>query len=422
MLASGQVFTRAEERSLTTRTVTLAVTPEQVDILVAARAKGPLSLSLRGVNDHDLVARPKPQPRPVEAPEPRWKIEEEKRQKLERELAELKAALAAAKAAPAPAPAPAPPPARPRLRYVAIYRGTAGTDRMSRWTEAPGPSRTPCRPEAAHGPRRVRSPGPTGAGPAPARRPRRRPSPARRPDRPRPIPEPSPPAGPRRIDRMRRTDRTAGLRESTPMKDLIRIVLVDPNEESRDALRRLLGTIGTFWVAEVLESYRDAAARVGEIAPDLTIVGLDHDPQQAIELIGAVTHANPQATILPASRTSDSALILRAIRAGAREFLTLPAEPAELLEIIGRLFRGREESPGAGDAQAAASSRSPGASGGVGVTSVAVNLAATLAVAKDAGDHPRSTSTWSSARSTPRSTSSPTTPSTPCSRTSSGST
>ncbi len=74
-------------------------------------------------------------------------------------------------------------------------------------------------------------------------------------------------------------------------------------------------------------------------------------PSQAVELIGAVTQANPQATILPASRTSDSALILRRIRAGAREFLTLPAEPTELLEIIGRLFRDREESPGVGDAQ-----------------------------------------------------------------------
>ena len=35
------------------RTVTLAVTPEQVDILVAAHAKGALTLALRGLNDHD---------------------------------------------------------------------------------------------------------------------------------------------------------------------------------------------------------------------------------------------------------------------------------------------------------------------------------------------------------------------------------
>src|SRR5262249_28185582 len=102
----------------------------------------------------------------------------------------------------------------------------------------------------------------------------------------------------------------AGFRESIPMKDLTRIVLIDPNGESRDALRRLVATIGGFWVAEVLESYRGAAARVGEVAPDLAIVALDHDPQQAIELIGAVTKASPQAAVLPASRSRESALIL----------------------------------------------------------------------------------------------------------------
>ena len=57
VLASGQVFTRPEDRSIQSRTVTLAVTPEQVDILVAASAKGSLSLSLRGLNDHE--ERPK---------------------------------------------------------------------------------------------------------------------------------------------------------------------------------------------------------------------------------------------------------------------------------------------------------------------------------------------------------------------------
>jgi pilus assembly protein CpaE len=166
------------------------------------------------------------------------------------------------------------------------------------------------------------------------------------------------------------------------MKDLIRIVLIDPNPESRDALRRLLGTIGTFWVAEVLDTYREAAARVAAITPDLIVVALDHDAQQGIELIGAVTQANPHATVLPASRSSDSSLILRAIRAGAREFLTLPGEPAELMGIAGRLLRGGEESR----AQAAGGRRVvtvTGASGGVGVTSVAVNLATTLAVSKD---------------------------------------
>jgi pilus assembly protein CpaB len=134
VLASGQVFTRAEERSLTNRTVTLAVTPEQVAILVAARARGQLSLSLRGVNDHEVTARPKSQAAPGEAEEARWKAAEEKRVKLERELADLKASLAANAAATAPAPtsapAPASPPARPPVRHVHIYRGGRSPDRI----------------------------------------------------------------------------------------------------------------------------------------------------------------------------------------------------------------------------------------------------------------------------------------------------
>jgi pilus assembly protein CpaB len=115
VLAAGQVFTHAEERSLTTRTVTLAVSPEQVDVLVAARAKGSLSLSLRGVNDHEIVERPRPQAAPAESDQ-RLKLEAEHRKRLEHEVQELKAAMAARPAAPAPQD-------RAHARSVHIYRG-----------------------------------------------------------------------------------------------------------------------------------------------------------------------------------------------------------------------------------------------------------------------------------------------------------
>jgi len=119
VLAAGQVFTRQEEKSLLNRTVTLAVLPEQVDVLVAARAQGPLSLSLRGVNDHDIVDRPKPKPEESEEDKAR-------RIKMEKELDELKLALAkklAEPPPPPPPPAPKPPePRAPELRWVFIYR------------------------------------------------------------------------------------------------------------------------------------------------------------------------------------------------------------------------------------------------------------------------------------------------------------
>ncbi|MGC8639434.1 MAG: AAA family ATPase [Isosphaeraceae bacterium] len=162
------------------------------------------------------------------------------------------------------------------------------------------------------------------------------------------------------------------------MMEVIRVVLVDPSEESRRTLQRLLGALGSLWIAEVFTGYQEAANRIAEIAPDLCLVNLDSDPGQALELIGNLCRTNPDAIVLPASTNCDSTLILKAIRAGAREFLTLPTEAGELMEIVRRLCRGRDDS-------LTSSVKGPqiiavtGAAGGVGSTTLAVNLAATFA-------------------------------------------
>jgi pilus assembly protein CpaE len=166
------------------------------------------------------------------------------------------------------------------------------------------------------------------------------------------------------------------------MQDLIRVVLVDPNEESRNGLQRLLRGIGSIWLSEVFNSFQDAAARVGEIVAHVTIVVLDQDTNQAIELIHKLAASNPGTVLLPASKCADSGLILKAIRAGAREFLPLPAEQGELIDTIARLLRGHNEAVTTG-AQGPRIISVTGAAGGLGCTSVAVNLAAALGSQKE---------------------------------------
>jgi pilus assembly protein CpaB len=117
VLAAGQTFTRKDEKSLQSHTVTLALTPQEVNVIVAARAKGTLSLSLRGVNDQAVVPKPPSDP----AQDLRFKSEEQKRIKLEQEVAELRQLLASK---PAPPPAPKIP---PPLRMATIYRGPPGS-------------------------------------------------------------------------------------------------------------------------------------------------------------------------------------------------------------------------------------------------------------------------------------------------------
>jgi pilus assembly protein CpaB len=68
VLASGQATTRPDDKTIQVRTVTLALSPEEVEQVVAARSEGELSLALRGFEDHTRI-EPRPEPEP-EAPAP----------------------------------------------------------------------------------------------------------------------------------------------------------------------------------------------------------------------------------------------------------------------------------------------------------------------------------------------------------------
>ena len=65
VLASGTVIESPEDRSIESKTVTLEVSPEQVRTLTGAMQRGPLTLSLRGLDDDALAEL-----EPIEEPEP----------------------------------------------------------------------------------------------------------------------------------------------------------------------------------------------------------------------------------------------------------------------------------------------------------------------------------------------------------------
>jgi pilus assembly protein CpaE len=162
------------------------------------------------------------------------------------------------------------------------------------------------------------------------------------------------------------------------MKDAIRVLLVDPSDESRLTLLRVISGVGELWLAEVCGAFNGAAKRAAEVGPDLAIVVMDSNPEAAFNLIQTILQESPNVVVLPASKHHDTTMILRVIRAGAREFLTLPAGAEELLESINRLITRRvekPEDPNRGPQMISVTA----AAGGVGCTSLAVNLATTLA-------------------------------------------
>src|SRR5262245_30426950 len=98
------------------------------------------------------------------------------------------------------------------------------------------------------------------------------------------------------------------------LKDAIRIVLVDPKDDTRQALQRLFGGLGEVWLADVCSQYEGTDARVAEVAPDLVLVVLDSNPLQAIQLVQTILQKTPGVAVLPASRDRDSGVNPKVIR------------------------------------------------------------------------------------------------------------
>ncbi len=162
------------------------------------------------------------------------------------------------------------------------------------------------------------------------------------------------------------------------MSNVLRIALVDPNDATRESLKAMLLGMETVWLEADCSRYEFYSDVIEQTRPDVGVVSLDSDPERAIALIQQLAEEAPETSILAASENTDGHQILRTIRAGASEFLTLPLAMDDLknaLERVGQQKFGSTESGSRScDVIAVA-----GATGGVGTTSTAVNLGCILA-------------------------------------------
>jgi pilus assembly protein CpaE len=162
------------------------------------------------------------------------------------------------------------------------------------------------------------------------------------------------------------------------MSNVLRLAIVDPSDPTRESLKTMLLGMDRVWLEAECSRYEFFADVVAQTHPDIGIVSLDHDIDKALDLVGRLNETSPECSILVVSSSGDGKLILRAMRAGAKEFLNQPVRLQDLLDSLERIADRRF---GRGEAKARGSSviAIAGATGGVGTTSVAVNLGCALA-------------------------------------------
>ncbi len=163
------------------------------------------------------------------------------------------------------------------------------------------------------------------------------------------------------------------------MSNVLRLAIVDPNDATREEIKAMLLGMDMIWLEAECSRYEFFSDVVVQTTPDIGLVVIDSNTDKALELIGTVTESSPECSILVVSGSADGNLILQAIRAGAKEFLTQPLHVEELLSALSRISErrfGRSDKNKPRGSQVIAVA---GSTGGVGTTSLAVNLACAMA-------------------------------------------
>lgn len=115
-----------------------------------------------------------------------------------------------------------------------------------------------------------------------------------------------------------------------------------------------------------------------EAIPDVVLLDVSRDTQPYFALATLLRRARPGVRLIVCSPVAqpNQQLLIEAMRCGVQDFLAKPVEPERLREILTRILEESHESP---DARAEKLIVVMGAKGGVGATTVAVNLGVQLA-------------------------------------------
>jgi pilus assembly protein CpaE len=176
----------------------------------------------------------------------------------------------------------------------------------------------------------------------------------------------------------------------------IRVLIVDDIAETRENIRKLLQFESDIDVVSVARTGREAIQLTQEMGPDVVLMDINMPDMDGIAATEIIRQKVPFVQVVILSVQGDQNYMRKAMLVGARDFLTKPPMPDELVSAIRRAGKmAREERAKSTQAYVAAPSGTnftamsgPGTQGkiimfyspkgGTGVTTLAVNVAIAL--------------------------------------------
>lgn len=154
----------------------------------------------------------------------------------------------------------------------------------------------------------------------------------------------------------------------------VRFIIFNGEEQQAISLRALLLSFGGAKIVAEVDEAALLPQAVRQFPVDIVLVNLDPAPDAVLPVVSEMLSATPGLAVFATSKSSEGPLILKVMRAGAKEFLSKPIDPTALGAAIEKIVGQRTEEVRMGKLITVL-----GAAGGVGATTIAANLAAELA-------------------------------------------
>jgi len=161
------------------------------------------------------------------------------------------------------------------------------------------------------------------------------------------------------------------------------VLVIDQDAKARYELKKAIKA-SNFVVAGEAGFGTEAVSTAVELKPDVVLLGMREPVVRSMQTVESLLNALPETPVIVYSSSRDIDLARRAMLAGARDYLTMPANAEDVGRSIVSVLESEERRQMRARGQTAAWGPQGsvitvfGAKGGVGKTTVAVNLAAAL--------------------------------------------
>lgn len=154
-------------------------------------------------------------------------------------------------------------------------------------------------------------------------------------------------------------------------------IIIDVDDDSLGLIKSYLGEVSSIHIegefTDIIQGYN----AVLETRPSIVVVDISHKQELALDIISKITANHKTCKIVVTSKDYSTDTIIKAMRAGAREFIPKPLIKADFISSITKL---KEQVGGTGsDEKKCRVITTFSNKGGIGKTAIATNLALELA-------------------------------------------